>query len=346
MERRQVPASAALALAGLTIYASGCPGFLPTGTTNGQPLSGGESMTSLVRKRSPGLLLIALATLILVLTLAGPWQHSLRENPADRDPDVSDSRDDLPEAAPAQAREPKRALLPDKGKPAAPVSRDGDDELEKEAAQKRSAMVTAQLAGRDITDERVLDAMRKVKRHLFVPEELRKRAYADSPLPIGHGQTISQPYIVALMTQLGRPAKTARVLDVGTGSGYQAAVLAELVEHVDSVEIICPLADAARERLKSLGYDNVEVRCGDGYGGWPEHAPFDVIIVAAAPEQVPQPLIDQLAAGGRLVIPVGKYLQELVVIEKQADGRVVRRSVAPVAFVPMTREKKTGRKAR
>ena len=139
---------------------------------------------------------------------------------------------------------------------------------------------------------------------------------------------------------------TPRVLDVGTGSGYQAAVLAELVEHVYSIEIICPLADAARERQQSRGYDNVEVRCGDGYSGWLEHAPFDVIIVAAAPEHTPQPLIDQLAPGGRLVIPVGKYYQELIVIEKQPDGSVKRRSVAPVAFVPMTRDKKAGGKAR
>jgi protein-L-isoaspartate(D-aspartate) O-methyltransferase len=216
-----------------------------------------------------------------------------------------------------------------------------DDPLDEEAARKRLDMVNEQLAGRDITDKRILNAMLHVKRHRFVPEEWRDRAYADSPLPIGHGQTISQPYIVALMTQLCRPGKNSRVLEVGTGSGYQAAILAELVEHVDSVEIICPLADAARERLQSLGYDNVEVRCGDGYAGWPEHAPFDVIIVAAAPEQIPQPLLDQLAPGGRLVIPVGKFfLQELIVVEKQADGGVTRRSVAPVAFVPMTREQK------
>jgi protein-L-isoaspartate(D-aspartate) O-methyltransferase len=221
-------------------------------------------------------------------------------------------------------------------KPAAPFS-PSDDPFEREAERKRLAMVREQLARRDITDERVLNAMRQVKRHLLVPKAWRDLAYVDSPLPIGHGQTISQPYIVALMTQLSRPGKRDRALDVGTGSGYQAAVLAGLVEHVYSVEIICPLADAARARLQPLGYDNVDVRCGDGYGGWPEHAPFDVIIVAAAADQIPQPLIDQLAAGGRLVIPVGTYFQDLLIVEKQADGTLKRRSVAPVAFVPMTR---------
>ena len=159
-------------------------------------------------------------------------------------------------------------------------------------------MVEEQLKGRDITDTRVLDVMAKVPRHLFVPEEERPWAYADHPLPIGLGQTISQPYIVALMTQLALPRKAARALDVGTGSGYQAAVLAELVKEVCSIEILCPLADSARARLKGMGYGNVEVRCGDGYRGWPEKAPFDVIIVAAAPDHVPEPLVQQLAPGG------------------------------------------------
>ncbi len=254
---------------------------------------------------------------------------------------ASDSKQRSPEKVAAPSRKPELVQKPEQRRPAAPVSPGVGASLEIDAARKRLVMVQEQLAGRDITDERLLNAMRQVKRHLFVPEEWRDLAYADTALPIGHGQTISQPYIVALMTQLGQPGEKACVLDVGTGSGYQAAVLAELAKHVYSVEIICPLADAARERLQSLGYDNVEVRCGDGYGGWPEHAPFDVIIVAAAPEQIPQPLIDQLAPGGRLVIPVGQYLlQELVVIEKQADGGVKKRSVAPVAFVPMTRDKK------
>jgi protein-L-isoaspartate(D-aspartate) O-methyltransferase len=285
-------------------------------------------MTSLARKQLLGLLFLALALMVLVHALAKPWHSSLQDNPVHTN--RRNSKHDSLEQRAARPVRPEGA----------------DDRLEREMSCKRLAMVNEQLAGRDITDERVLDAMRHVKRHLFVPDELRDLAYADSALPIGHGQTISQPYIVALMTQLSQPRESFRVLDVGTGSGYQAAVLAELVEHVCSVEIICPLADAARERLQSLGYRNVEVRCGDGHAGWPEHAPFDVIIVAAAPEQIPQPLIDQLAPGGRLVIPVGTYFQQLAIVEKQADGRVKRRSVAPVAFVPMTGDKKTGEKDR
>lgn len=205
-------------------------------------------------------------------------------------------------------------------------------------AQERERMVREQMARRDITDSTVLAAMRAVPRHLFVPENLRGSAYADTPLPIGHDQTISQPYIVALMTQLANPKPDARALDIGTGSGYQAAVLAELVDSVYSMEILCPLADEARERLQRLAYRNVEVRCGDGYRGWPEHAPFDVIIVAAAPEKIPPPLIEQLAPGGRLVIPVGDQRQSLMVVEKRADGTIEERQAAPVRFVPMTGE--------
>jgi protein-L-isoaspartate(D-aspartate) O-methyltransferase len=203
-------------------------------------------------------------------------------------------------------------------------------------------MVARQLAGRDITDGRVLDAMGRVPRHRFVPERDQGRAYVDRPLPIGHGQTISQPYIVALMTQLAQPRSDAKALDIGTGSGYQAAVLAELVREVFSVEILQPLSVAAAERLRSLGYQNVRVRCGDGYRGWPEQAPFDLIIVAAAPDHVPQPLVDQLAPGGRLVLPVGNWYQKLLLIEKAEDGTVSRQVVAPVSFVPMTGEAERG----
>ncbi|RMG45101.1 MAG: protein-L-isoaspartate(D-aspartate) O-methyltransferase [Acidobacteria bacterium] len=205
-------------------------------------------------------------------------------------------------------------------------------------ARLRELMVERQLASRDITDPVVLDAMRRVPRHLFVPEGLRDAAYQDSPLPIGHGQTISQPYIVALMTQLARAAPGKVALDVGTGSGYQAAVLATIVDKVYSVEILCDLADEARERLARLGYDNVEVRCADGFAGWPEHAPYDVIIVAAAPRSVPEPLIEQLAPGGRLVIPVGGASQQLLVVEKTEDGRIRRFTQGDVRFVPMTGE--------
>jgi protein-L-isoaspartate(D-aspartate) O-methyltransferase len=202
----------------------------------------------------------------------------------------------------------------------------------------RLRMVEDQLARRDIVDERVLNAMSHVPRHKFVPVPSQHRAYSDSALPIGHGQTISQPYIVALMTQSVRPKPDSKALDIGTGCGYQAAVLAELVKNVYSIEIVEPLAEEARLRLKTLGYLNVQVRHGDGYRGWPEMAPFDVIIVAAAAEEVPQPLVDQLSPGGRMIIPVGALYQELLLIEKMADGTVSQRHVAPVAFVPMTGE--------
>ena len=202
----------------------------------------------------------------------------------------------------------------------------------------RHRMVDLQLAARDIRDERVLDVMRQIPRHRFVPESQRESAYADWPLQIGAGQTISQPYIVGLMTQLAKPQPESRALDVGTGSGYQAAVLAELCREVYSIEIIEPLAVEARLRLADLGYRNVEVRCGDGYRGWPEHAPFDVIILAAAPAEIPEPLVEQLAPGGRLVLPVGGWAQELVVVEKQPDGTTRQWTEIGVMFVPMTGE--------
>ncbi len=205
---------------------------------------------------------------------------------------------------------------------------------EYEAARRR--MLQRDLAGRDIRDKTVLQAMGKVPRHEFVPRHLQPTAYADHPLPIGHDQTISQPYIVALMTQMARAKKDARALDIGTGSGYQAAVLAEICKEVHSIEIVEPLAKEAKERLATLGYKNVTVRHGDGYQGWREKAPFDVIIVAAAPDHVPQPLVDQLAPGGKLVIPVGDYYQELLLIERDKDGKVHRHAGIPVRFVPMT----------
>lgn len=208
-----------------------------------------------------------------------------------------------------------------------------------EAAQ-RQHMVERQLAGRGIDDARVLEAMRKVPRHRFVPEELAAQAYLDQPLPIGHDQTISQPYIVALMTQLARPQAGDRVLEVGTGSGYQAAVLAELVAEVYSIEIVTPLATRAALLLRELGYSNFAVRSGDGYAGWPEHAPFDAIVVTAAPERIPAPLLEQLRPGGRLVIPVGPAhaTQQLRVVEKDAQGRLHERHITPVRFVPFTGE--------
>ncbi len=202
----------------------------------------------------------------------------------------------------------------------------------------REEMVERQLRGRDITAPLVLEAMSRVPRHRFVPHEHVEQAYHDRPLPINYGQTISQPYIVALMTQLAAPTAESRALDVGTGSGYQAAVLAEICGEVYGIEIVEPLAERSAAVLDELGYENVTVRAGDGYRGWPEHAPFDVIILAAAPDHVPQPLIDQLAPGGRLVLPVGRRFQKLLVVEKQEDGSITERSVAGVAFVPMTGE--------
>jgi len=191
-----------------------------------------------------------------------------------------------------------------------------------------------------VQDQTVLDAMRAVPRHEFVPDRHDALAYADMPLPIGYGQTISQPFIVAEMTRLLRLKKHARVLEVGTGSGYQAAVLSELTPHVYTIEIIKPLAETARKRLKRLGYTVVQVRHGDGYYGWPEAAPFDGIIVTAAAGQIPPPLLNQLAPGGRMVIPVGGPLsaQMLVLVEKDQKGKIRSRTIMPVRFVPFTRE--------
>jgi len=185
---------------------------------------------------------------------------------------------------------------------------------------------------------RVAKAMREVPRHEFVPPSRRHAAYENRPLPIGHGQTISQPFIVALMTDLLELTPDARVLEVGTGSGYQAAVLSLLAKEVFSIEIVRPLGEQASEVLQRLGHSNVTTRIGDGYGGWPEHAPFDGIIVTAAASHIPPALVAQLKAGGRLVIPVGELSQELMVVEKKADGTVRERRIVPVAFVPFTRE--------
>ena len=203
-------------------------------------------------------------------------------------------------------------------------------------AQARRKMVEEQVRSRGVTDARVLAAMEAVPRHLFVPDGERARAYTDSPLPIGAGQTISQPYIVALMTSLLDVQPGDRVLEVGTGSGYQAAVLSRLARQVYSVEILEHLGNRARHTLSALGYNNVHVRVGDGYQGWPEEAPFDGIIVTAAPPRIPEPLLRQLKVGGKLVIPVGEGYQDLEVLTKRADGGFDRTKVLPVRFVPMT----------
>ncbi len=201
----------------------------------------------------------------------------------------------------------------------------------------RGRMIEHDLVGRDIGDPRVLAAMAAVARERFVPPDLRGHAYDDGPLPIGHGQTISQPYIVAFMTQALELSGDESVLEIGTGSGYQAAVLGECAKQVFTIEIVEPLAESSRALLAELGYDNVHVRLGDGYRGWPEEAPFDAIILTAAPDHVPEPLVEQLAEGGRMILPVGGWRQELVLLEK-SGGEVTRRSVLPVRFVPMTGE--------
>ncbi len=202
---------------------------------------------------------------------------------------------------------------------------------------KRMRMVDTQIRERGVHDPRVLAVMEKVPRHLFVREGDEAWAYNDSPLSIGYDQTISQPYIVAYMTQALELEPDDVVLEIGTGSGYQAAILAELAAEVFTIEIVEPLGLQARDRLQSFGYDNVNVRIGDGYRGWPEAAPFDAIMVTAAPDTVPQPLIDQLAEGGRMVIPVGTAHQELYVLEKK-DGKIVQMKIANVRFVPMVND--------
>lgn len=206
-------------------------------------------------------------------------------------------------------------------------------------AAERYRMVTEQLRARDIRDPRTLAAMERVPRHLFVPESARGRAYADHPLPIGHAQTISQPYIVGFMTEALDVQPGHKVLEIGTGSGYQAAVLGALARDVYTIEIVEPLAERARATLASLGYTNVHVRAGNGYGGWPEEAPFDRIIVTAAPEEVPPALVEQLKVGGVMAIPVGALIQELRVMRRTPSGMETIKTL-PVQFVPMTGKKR------
>ena len=215
----------------------------------------------------------------------------------------------------------------------------GSEPGEDTFAARRARMVAVQIEARGVNDPQVLRAMGEVKRHLFVPESLQARAYGDFPLPIGEGQTISQPYIVALMTDLVDVDETSSVLEIGTGSGYQAAVLARIAGKVYSVEIVPALHGRAAQRLKEAGLGNVELLLGDGWLGWPEKAPFDAIVVTAAPPEIPPALIDQLKPGGRLCIPVGRQgaTQKLIVVEKDDDGRLTQRDVLPVRFVPLVR---------
>lgn len=219
--------------------------------------------------------------------------------------------------------------------PTAPAARHAS-----ERADERAAMVATQLEVRGVRNRDVLRAMRKVPRHWFVPADMQQHAYEDRPLPIGEGQTISQPYIVALMTELLDLKPGDKVLEIGTGSGYQAAILAEITDQVFTIEIVEPLGRRAEALLKELGYDRIRVQVKDGYQGWPEEAPFDAIIVTCAPESPPRPLVEQLAVGGRMCIPVGpqRWGQDLVILQKRADGSLQERSITPVRFVPMTGE--------
>ena len=204
---------------------------------------------------------------------------------------------------------------------------------EEEFAKERHKLVEV-LKSQGLTSRTVLDALLKVPRHKFVPASHRNRSYENRALPISHDQTITQPYIDGYMTEVADIAPGDKVLEIGTGSGYQAAVLAEVAKEVYSIEIVPPLADSARNVLRELGYKNVQVKTGNGYLGWPEHAPFDAIIVTAAPEEVPQALVDQLAVGGTMVVPVGSGFQQMVIITRRESGVVERRTI-PVAFVPM-----------
>lgn len=210
--------------------------------------------------------------------------------------------------------------------------------------RKRQVMIERDLKGRGIRDPRVLGAMAKVPRHLFVDPSYQNQAYADHPLPIAEGQTISQPYVVALMTEAIRAQPTDRVLEIGTGSGYQAAILAEIVREVFTIEIRKPLAETAERRLRDLGYANVKVKYGDGYFGWEEHAPFDAILITASANHIPPPLIRQLKEGGRLVLPLGSTLYyQVLTLATKVKGQLEVRELGPVVFVPMTGEMEKGR---
>jgi len=206
--------------------------------------------------------------------------------------------------------------------------------------KKRIEMVEKQIIARGVKNEKVIEAMKKVPRHLFVPEEYRHLAYTDGPLPIGYDQTISQPYIVAYMTEVLDLKENEKVLEIGTGSGYQAAILAEICKEVYTIEIIEDLANSAKKTLKELGYNNIYIKIGDGYKGWPEKAPFDAIIVTCSPTNIPKPLIEQLAENGRMIIPVGEWYNQQLVLLRKKNGKMIKENLIPVRFVPMVNERK------
>lgn len=206
--------------------------------------------------------------------------------------------------------------------------------------KKRIEMVEKQIIARGVKNEKVIEAMKKVPRHLFVPEEYRHLAYNDGPLPIGYDQTISQPYIVAYMTEVLDLKGNEKVLEIGTGSGYQAAILGEICKEVYTIEIVEELANRAKKILEDLGYKNIFIKIGDGYKGWPEKAPFDAIIVTCSPTNIPKPLIEQLAENGRMIIPVGEWYNQQLVLLRKKNGKMVRENLIPVRFVPMVNERK------
>jgi protein-L-isoaspartate(D-aspartate) O-methyltransferase len=208
---------------------------------------------------------------------------------------------------------------------------------EEEYTRQRVNMVENQIKARGINNTDVINSLLKVKRHLFVPPEFRHQAYGDFPLPIGFNQTISQPYVVAYMTEILEPEKNMRVLEIGTGSGYQAAVIAEICKEVYSIELIDSLVIKAKKTLASAGYKNIQVKSGDGYLGWPEYAPFNAIIVTCAPTEIPQTLIDQLAEGGRMIIPAGEKDSQILILLQKKNGKILRTETLPVRFVPMLR---------
>lgn len=221
-----------------------------------------------------------------------------------------------------------------------------DQRLEEKYAVERNAMVDKYIAAEGITNEAVLKAARTVPRHMFVNAPLRSKAYFDQALPIGHKQTISPPFIVSYMTQVIDPQPEDKVLEIGTGSGYQAAILGQIVKEVYSIEIVEPLGKVAAERLKDLDYQNIKTRIGDGYKGWPEEAPFDKIIVTCSPEKVPQPLIDQLKDGGRMIVPLGERYQQVFYLFEKRDGKLVQTKLLPTLFVPMTGQSEDMRKVK
>ena len=205
---------------------------------------------------------------------------------------------------------------------------------------KRIEMVEKQIIARGIKNEKVIEAMKKVPRHLFVPDEYRHLSYTDGPLPIGYDQTISQPYIVAYMTEILDLKQHEKVLEIGTGSGYQAAILAEICKEVYTIEIIDDLAKRAKKVLDELGYKNIFIKVGDGYKGWPEKAPFDAIIVTCSPTNIPKPLIDQLSENGRMIIPVGEWYNQQLILLRKVNGKMIKEKLIPVRFVPMVNERK------